>query len=206
MWGPSARWRLLGCVGDGSAAGHRRRISDAPTLAAWAVRHAAARSAVMLSGAERCPGPLPRHGQWSRAWMRVRHDVGDGSAAGHRRQYGAAPKLAVLAGGPAAARAVALLSEIRPGQSPRRGHWSRVRRGALHDWGDGSLSMRHRRLSNLAAPSVQTGPNKVVPGIRVLLSALVCMGERALAEWGDGRLGRGPGKVLGSLLEVAQVV
>ena len=140
LWGPSARWRLLGCVGDGSVAGHRRRISDAPKLVARACRHAAASSGVMLDGAEKCPVPLPRHGQWSRAWMRVRHVVGDGSAAGHRRQYGAAPKLAVLAGGPAAARAVALLIEIRPGQSPRPGYWSRVRRGGLSVIGGTVLS------------------------------------------------------------------
>ena len=196
---PSARRGLLGCVGDGSAVGHRPWISDAPILAAWASRHVAARAAAMLKGTEKRPEPLPRHGQWSRAWMWVRHIVGDGSAAGHRRQYGAAPKLAVLAGGPATARAVALLSEIRPGQSPRPGYWSRVRRRALRDWGDGSLPVRHRRLSGLKAPSVQTGPTKAVPGTWVLLSVLICSGGRALVEWGDERLSRGPGKVLGSL-------
>ena len=207
LWLPSSWLGLLGSVGDGSAVGHRRWFSDAPILAAWASRHAAARAAAMLKGTENRPGPLPRHGQWSRAWMWVRHIVGDGSASGHRRRYGAAPKLAVLAGGPAAARAVALLSEIRPGQLPRRGHWSCGRRGALRDCGDGSLRMRHRRLSSLTAPSVQTGPAKTVPGSwRVLLSLLVCMGGRALVEWDDERLRRGPGKVLGSMLVDAQVV
>ena len=199
LWGPSARWRLLGCVGDGLAAGHRRRISDAPKLVARACRHAAARSGVMLGGTKKRLVPLLRHGQWSRSWVRVRHDVGDGSSAGHRRQYGAAPMLAVLAGGPAAARAVALLSGIRPGQSPRLGYWSRVRRGARRDWGDGSLPVRHWRLSGLKAPSVQIGPTKAVPGTWVLLSVLICSGGRALVEWGDERLSRGPGKVLGSL-------
>ena len=196
---PSARWGLLGCVGDGSAAGHRRRISDAPKLVARACRHAAARSGVLLGGAEKRPVPLPRHGQWSRARVRVLHDVGDGSSAGHRRQYGAAPMLAVLAGGPAAARAVALLSGIRPGQSPRLGYWSRVRREARRDRGDGSLPVRHWRRSGCKAPSVQIGPTKAVPGTWVLLSVLICSGGLALVEWGDERLDRGPGKVLGSL-------
>ena len=207
MRAPSARWGLLGCVGDGSAVGHRRWISDAPILAAWASGHASARAAVMVNGSEKRPEPLPRHGQWSRIRMWVRHVVGDGSASGHRRRYGAAPRLAVLADRPAAARAVGLLSEIRPGQSPRHGHWSCGRREALRDCGDGSLPVRHRRLSGLKAPFVQIGPAKAVPGCwGILLSLLVCMGLLALVDWGDGRLGRESGQVLGSMLVDAQIV
>ena len=106
--------------------------------------------------------------------------------------------LAVLAGGPAGARAVALLNDIRPGQLPWPGHWSGVRRGALLDWGDASLPVRHRWFSDLKAASVRTGPTNTVPGNWVLLSVLIRSGGRSLVERDDERLGRGPGRVLGS--------
>ena len=138
--------------------------------------------------------------------MVVHAGVGS-SRRGHRRRYGAAPRLAVLADRPAAARAVGFLSEIRPGQSPRHGHWSCGRREVLRDCGDGSRPVRHRRFSGCKAPFVQIGPAKTVPGCwGILLSLLFCMGVLALVDWGDGRLGRESGQVLGSMLVDAQIV
>ena len=196
---PSARWGLLGCVGDGSAAGHRRWISDAPILAAWASRHAAARSAVMLDGAEKCPDPLPHRGQWSPIWMWVRHVVGDGSAAGHRRRYGAAPRLAVLADIPAAVRVVVFLIRIRPGQLPRRGQWSCGRRGALHDRGDGSSPAHRWRHPGVGAPCIGPSPARPIPANRSnLLGTAPCGEGCALGGRGGQRSERGLVEGLGS--------
>ena len=204
---PSARWGLLGCVGDGSAVGHRRWISDAPILAAWASGHAAARAAVMVNGSEKRPEPLPRHGQWSRIRMWVRHVVGDGSASGHRRRYGSAPRLAVLADSPAAARAVVFLIRIRPRQLPRRGQWSCGRRGALRDRGDGSSPAHRRRHPVVRAPCIGPSPARPIPANRSILLGMAPRGEGcALGDRGGQRLERGLAEGLGSSLAGPPIV
>ena len=174
---PSAWLGLLGIVGDGSAVGHRRWISDAPILAAWASGHVSARAAVMVNGSEKRPEPLPRHGQWSRIRVWVRHVVGDGSASGHRRRYGAAPRLAVLADRPAAVRAVVFLIRIRPRQLPRRGQWSCGRRGALRDRGDGSSPAHRWRHPGVGAPCIGPSPARSIPANRRNLLGMAPCGE-----------------------------
>ena len=204
MGAPRLRRGRFGC---GAPSMDLRWISDAPILAAWASRHAAARSAVMLGGAEKCPDPLPHRGQWSPIWMWVRHVVGDGSAAGHRRRYGAAPRLAVLADIPAAVRVVVFLIRIRPRQLPRRGQWSCGQRGALRDRGDGSSPAHRRRHPGVGAPCIGPSPARPIPANRSILLGMAPCGEGcALGDRGGQRLERGLAEGLGSSLAGPPIV